>query len=294
MNLVVDYKNVVYDELKVNINKYSITRDFEFLDINNEFLYEIGDIVIIENESEELLLEGVIESIVSKDNNIYYYGRNNLKSLLYNYTDKTIKFEKGTLLDTMIKEVCSNVDVTVIGSASGLSKHDFIINNGTRLSDCITELAKYTGSLLTYGTDNQIYINHQPELDDLTLQVSQNVEMRTYSNTLGFIYNKYKIVTLETEGSDSIEQGDREKVIYYDLDLTASECKNIAKLFLLLEKNRKINYTLILDSTLNININKKYSIIDTEFNLETAMVSNNIEYFKSSKGSYILVGFENE
>ena len=304
MQVLVNGKEVFFDEIEVNASLNEIVRQFTLVDVADKKNYNVGDVVEIFNIAEDLLIEAEIEYINAEvDDNkseFIYAGRNNAKYINDNHFNKTVQFTNNQKAKSVISEISKNYGIKIDGDVSLPSQDIKTMLIGGKIIDGLIDIAHSAGKILTSDAKGNLKITFEAEEEsEDILEFGTNIISRTFMHDTTQMFDKHTIVsqsnylveqTQDVFVKGSYGSGKFEKVKVSQNTLTSKECEELAKKEFLKDIRKSLKYTAKINQELSLN--KKYSIKDEQLGINEMMNCKSIKIVMKHNELFTIADFE--
>lgn len=292
--------NVKWAEVDASIDK--MTRQFTIKNTENEQSFFIGDSVQIYNDQGILMIKGDIEYLTIDDKDYVYAGRNNAKYIVDSFADKTIQFSEKQTVHSVLEEVAGWFDLKVNGKAKMPIESINTILIGDKIGEAFMKIAKSSGQVITSDAVGNLDIESKPQDGEFSLKYGENIRSRIFKANTTNEYDRYIFVCqsnyLISKNQDVNVQGEFGsgkfvKVIRSEDNLTIQECEELAENEYWKDRRRSVDYSVEMDSDIDVRLNHQYMITDSFANISKKM---NVKRLVATTGKMtdkLTITFEN-
>ena len=303
MKIVVNGFDVIVKWAEVDAGIDKMTRQFTLKNTENEQSFFIGDSVEIYNDVGILMIKGEIEYLTINDKDYTYAGRNNAKYIVDCFADKTIQFSERQTVNSVLEEVASWFDLEVNGNAKMPVESINTILIGDKIGEALMNIAKSSGQIITSDAQGNLDIESKPRDGEFLLEYGKNIRSRKFKSDTTNEYDRYIVVSqsnyLTSKNQDVNVQGvfgsgKFVKVMRSEDNLTIQECEKLAEVEYWKDRRRSVDYSVEMDSDIDIRLNHQYMITDSFANISKKM---NVKRIVATTGKMVdklTITFENK
>lgn len=305
MQVIINNKNVMLDNVQVTTSINDITRQFTIKDISNIQNYKKQQQVEIYDDNDILLIKAEVEYIEAVGNEttseFIYAGRNDARFIVDCYADKTIQFTEKQKLNTVLSEVASKFGLKITGDAELPADEIKTILIGDKFGEAFLEITQSAGQIITSDAEGNLLIDFEAtDESDTILEYGINIRKRNFKNDTTEMYDKYVVVSQsnyliqqeqQVDVQGSYGDGKFIKVLVSKHTLTAKECEQIAEIEYKKDARKSFDYSIVVDED-DLKLNTKYFIRDTAVGIDEMMNLKTIEIDKSSTKDEMRCYFE--
>lgn len=302
MKIVVNGFDVKVKWAEVDASIDKMTRQFTIKNTENEQSFFIGDLVQIYNDVGILMIRADIEYLTIDDNDYVYAGRNNAKYIVDSFADKTIQFSEKQTVHSVLEEVAGWFDLKVNGKAKMPIESINTILIGDKIGEAFMKIAKSSGQVITSDAIGNLDIESKPQDGEFSLKYGGNIRTRRFKADTTNEYDRYIVVCqsnyLIKKNQDVNVQGEFGggkfvKVIRSEDNLTIQECEKLAENEYWKDRRRSVDYSVEMDSDIDVRLNHQYMITDSFANISKKM---NVKRLVATTGKMtdkLTITFEN-
>lgn len=282
MRVVLNGKTISVGYVQVTISEDKVAREFTIEQSENTPAMKKGDKVEIYNNKNVLLIEGVVEyDEVGEERKHKYAGRNKARYLVDCYADKTTQFTEKRTMQSVLADVAGKFGIKVVGEAKMPKEDKPTLSIGDKVGETMVKFAKGNGQVITSDAVGNVIIESKPEKRDFVFEYGKNVRSHSFKYNGTVEYDRYVVVAqsnYEKSGKQNVEvrgeygKGDFVKVIKATENLTKDECNKRAKKEYEKDRRAAIDYSVKMDADIDVDVNKKYKVIDKVAGIDGEMV----------------------
>ena len=205
---------------------FNIERSF-FITANQKLKH--GDEVTIEH-NDEILINSTIQSISTTEREIYKYAGSTNGNLLNSQLKKTIQFEKGQTLQTILKTITKR---NIVGDGI-LPNCKITLNYGKKIGDCVVKLALLANKIILTLNNGDLQIIEDDGIEKGEIDYTE-AKSRSFKEDKNVIFDENVLISTTSEqpetetNSISIGEEGTSKVINLEESLSLDEMRIIIK-----------------------------------------------------------------
>lgn len=303
MKIVINNLDVIVKWAEVDSSIDKMTRQFTIKNTEDEQSFFIGDKVEIYNNVGILMIKGEIEYVNINEMDYTYAGRNNAKYIADCFADKTIQFSEKQTVNSVLEEVAGWFDLKVNGNAKMPVEAINTILIGDKIGEAFIKIAKSSGQIITSDATGNLEIESMPKDGEFSLKYGENIRSRIFKEDTTNEYDRYIVVSqsnyLISKNQDVDVQGKYGdgkfvKVIRSEDNLTISECEKLAENEYWKDRRRSVDYSVEMDSDIDIRLNHQYMITDAFVGISKKMNVKRIVATTGKMTDKLTITFENK
>ncbi len=253
MVLNINNKEEDYSYLKVEASFYNLMRTFVLRSNDNKQEFEIGSSILIENEKEEIIFDGVVESVLlERGSKFAYSGRDNMRTLADSFFDKNIQFTKNQNIKSIFNTALSGLNIEIKNTIQTPRNCDFQAMAGTKIVEFLNTIA-YISGVQYHSHNDSLVIGNESNDAVINLEYSSDIYDREVVQDRSRIYNEYIIYA--NNNSYKIGNGLKKYVENLPFNLFRSDCEIIAKHRKNLNNLSNLHYQCEIDYNISMGIN---------------------------------------